>query len=187
MAAHAKTKAHGLKASSIALVCALALAGTCGLAYALFTGHDEVSNKVEIAYHDTSVVEDFQPPEKLEPGIEIPKKVQVSNDGTDACYVRVFCEFADGATKDFASLDYDSANWTRHGDWWYLNEPLGVGEVSAPLITKITVGEVGTEELSDFEVLVVQESVQAKGADGSLLPMSDAWATVNVDATAVAA
>ena len=64
---------------------------------------------------------------------------------------------------------------------------MGVGETSAPLITKITVGEVGTEELSDFEVLVVQESVQAKGTDGNLLPMEAAWATVNVDATAAAA
>lgn len=183
----AEKKNKRLAASAVALVCALGLAGVCGIGYALFAGHDVAVNKFVIAYHDTSVVEDFQPPEKLEPDIEIPKKVQVANDGTDICYVRVFCEFADAAAKDFASLDYDSANWTRHGNWWYLNEPLGVGETSAPLITKITVGEVGTEELSDFEVLVVQESVQAKGTVGNLLPMEAAWATVNVDATAAAA
>ena len=175
-----------LAASAAALVCALALAGVCGVGYALFTGHDVAVNKVDIAYHDTAVVEDFQPPEKLEPGIEIPKKVQVANNGTDACYVRVFCEFADSAAKDFASLDYDEAKWTRHGNWWYLNEPLGIGETSSPLITKITIGQVGTEELADFEVLVVQESVQAKGADGANLSLEEAWATVNVDATAPA-
>lgn len=54
------------------------------------------------------------------------------------------------------------------------------------MITKITIGQVGTEELADFEVLVVQESVQAKGTDGANLSLEAAWATVNVDATAPA-
>ena len=182
----AEKKNKRLAASAVALVCALGLAGLCGIGYALFAGHDTAVNKVDIAYHDTAVVEDFQPPEKLEPEIEIPKKVQVANNGTDVCYVRVFCEFADASAEDFASLDYDEAKWTRHGNWWYLNEPLGIGETSAPLITKITIGQVGTEELADFEVLVVQESVQAKGTDGANLSLEAAWATVNVDATAPA-
>ena len=162
----AEKKNKRLAASAVALVCALGLAGVCGIGYALFAGHDVAVNKLDIAYHDTAVVEDFQPPEKLEPGIEIPKKVQVANNGTDVCYVRVFCEFADSAAKDFASLDYDETN--------------------APLITKIAIGQVGTEELADFEVLVVQESVQAKGAIGANLSLEAAWATVNVDATAPA-
>lgn len=182
----AEKKNKRLAASAVALVCALALAGACGVGYALFTGHDVAVNKVDIAYHDTAVIEDFQPPEKLEPGIEIPKKVQVTNNGTDACYVRVFCEFADSAAKDFATLDYDETKWTRHGNWWYLNEPLGNGETSSPLITEITISQAGTEELTDFEVLVVQESVQAKGTDGANLSLEEAWATVNVDATAPA-
>lgn len=113
--------------------------------------------------------------------------MQVANNGTDVCYVRVFCEFADASAKDFASLDYDEAKWTRHGNWWYLNEPLGIDETSAPLITKITIGQVGTEEVAISQLEEGSASpVQAKGTDGANLSLEAAWATVNVDATAPA-
>lgn len=170
-----------LAAASVALTGVLALAGACNIAYALFSGHAMVSNKVDIAYEETSIKEDFQPPEKLVAGMDIPKNVKVSNDGTAECYARVFCEFTDSAATQFAALDYNEEAWERHGYWWYLKEPLGLGEQSPSLITKISIGNVGEQQLQDFEVMVVHESVQAKGPDGSILPMADAWATVNVD------
>lgn len=49
----AEKKNKRLAASAAALVCALGLAGLCGIGYALFAGHDTAVNKVDIAYHDT--------------------------------------------------------------------------------------------------------------------------------------
>lgn len=181
-----ESRKAGYAFSTAALLAIFVLAGTCGIAYALFAGHDEATNDVSIAYLETSIQEEFEPPAKLEPGIDIPKTVQVKNAGTAECYVRVLCEFADSSAEEFASMDFNTVAWTRHGYWWYANEALEPGASTSPLITKVKVGEVGASQLSDFEVIVTHESVQAKGPDGSILAAADAWATVNVDATAAA-
>lgn len=170
-----------LSAAGIALCAALALSGATGVAYALFSNEDAAVNRLSVAYHDTEIQERFEPPARLEPGTEIPKEVTVANTGTDACYVRVLCEFADSDAEAFASLDYNQAAWERHGDFWYYKQVLGGGETTEPLITRIAIADAGEQILEDIEVLVVQESVQAKGPDGSYLPRAEAWETVSVD------
>lgn len=168
----------------VAVLASLLIAGLVGI-LALLTDTDSADNTFTIAENTIEVVEEFDPPEQIEAGQTITKDVKVANVDTAQCYVRVFCDFSDSRAAGFASLDYNTEDWTEPDadGWRYYKNILYNGDKTSSLITQIQIAEgVAAEDLIDFDVLVVAESVQAKGSDGQMMDMKIAWSNFGITA-----
>lgn len=169
---------------AVAVLASLLIAGTAGV-LAFLTAKDSADNTFTIAENTIEVVETFEPPEEIEAGQTIVKDVKVANVDTAQCYVRVFCDFSDSRAAGFATLDYNTDSWTEPDadGWRYYKKILYNGDKTDSLITHIQIADgVETKDLIDFDVLVVAESVQAKGVDGNMMTMADAWSNFGITA-----
>ena len=70
------------------IACLLVVSASFGMTYAYLIANDSVSNEFTIGENKIEIEEEYDPPEKLTPGIEINKKPSVKNTGNLYCYVR---------------------------------------------------------------------------------------------------
>lgn len=194
----------------VILVCIIAAVGGAAI-YAYLADQEEVTNSMSLVENSVEIVEEFVPPKRLEPGLQgdsaIPKKVQIQNTDTAETYVRVFCDFNNKKVEDFAWLDYNTEDWVYDDTegYWYYKYPLidttdtiakltyqdfnngveGEGGITSPLITKIQTkdaDEVERDDMFDFEVIVMCESVQARsGINGELYSPKEAWKEFGIE------
>ena len=133
--------------------------------FAYLTDIDNAGNEFTIAKQTVEIVEEFDPPEKLIPGISFTKKVNVKNTGTIPCYVRVFAQINDSTIGDYVDIDYDMINWTIKDDgYYYYNKILNSNELTSPLFTTVSISnDIEQDALNDFDIIVYTESVQEEG------------------------
>ena len=132
---------------------------------AYLTDVELASNSFQNAVEKVEIVEEFNPPEELKPGISFVKKPSVKNTGTIPCYVRVFAEINDSVIGDYVDIDYDMTNWTKKDDgYYYYNKILNSNELTSPLFTTVSISnDIEQDALNDFDIIVYTESVQEEG------------------------
>lgn len=137
-----------------------------GVTAAYLTHYAAAANNFVVGSQVSAVAETWSPPGTLEKGKTYTKEVRVANNGTTDCYVRVLAELADPQTADAVSADWNQNQWTaKQADgYYYYKSVLPAGAKTEPLLTKIT----ATADISEFELIVYEETVQADGSDSPL-------------------
>ena len=142
--------------------------------YAYLSDADSATNKVTVGGSNIEIIEDFDPPLNLEPGVEFTKGISVKNNGPGDCYVRIKAVFANGDMEQYCVVDWNRTDWYYESSdgYYYYPAPLKEGEVTPSLFTKVKINDdVPVELINDFEILVYSESYQATGFD----TYTDAW------------
>ena len=179
---------------------------TVAMTLAYFTDNGEVDNTLSIGQIDTEIIEDFEAPKNLIDTEQVKKIVRIRNNGPNPAYVRVFCEFSDSRVdanfdteNGFATIDYNPTSfideegneataeglWTEPDTdgWRYYTVPLLPGDISDPVMTKVSIKEgVQESQLVDFEIIVVHESTQTSFSEGGQLvtkTYEEAWNMYN--------
>ncbi len=171
------------------------------LAYLMALSNREI-NSVTVGYDSIEVVEDFKPPEKQEVNTEYKKTVQIRNNGTVPCFVRVYVEFSSSAVRECSELSCDGGstfypadnssenafiknlpdNWVFVSDtsdklsgYFYYTKPLlttGSSVVTAPLFTHVRTTYSDAADITQYDIIVYSESVQTIAKNGSDLAAS---------------
>lgn len=162
--------------------CLLMLGISFGTTYAYLISSDSVTNEFVVGENNVQIVEDYEPPEKLEPGITFKKTPYIENTGNLPCFVRVRVDFSDSRAKEFCELlEMDEENWEYDpADGYYYYKKLLEPKKSTaddykttPLFTSVYVKkdkEDGTSyEMADmiaFDILIYAESCQHTDHEG---------------------
>ena len=160
-----------------ALICNLAAVGGV---VAYLTSADAATNTYGIGHVDSDIVEEFDPPPKLVPGVSFEKNVKVKNTGDCPSHVRVQAVFTDGDMEKLCSVDWNTKDYEYRDGYYYYKSILEVGEVTEPLFTTITLdGEATVDQLKNFDILVYVEAYQSIGAE----TYKDAWSNFRKNCT----
>jgi hypothetical protein len=141
-------------------VCALALAAglTAKPAMAYFTDYKEAGGAVQIFIEDPSAEID----EKF---MDWTKKITITNNGKEPCFVRVKAIAAEKYTLTFQ--EDKSTGWSYGSDgYYYYSEPLDASGVTGEL--DIQIGWKGEEDTEDFNVVIVQEATKKLYDEGGI-------------------
>lgn len=172
----------GRNKKNVLILCIVLTAGLCSIGgtIAYFTSYDRMENVISIGYNSTEIEEEFpQPsPVPIEESPQYHKKVWVSNTAqNDAgalaeCYVRVSLGYSHREFAEAVVLkDLDTENWVYKGDgYYYYKRPLKEGEKTTPLFTGFSIDSSkvdinSLDHITEFEIQVYEESVQAEGFD----------------------
>lgn len=180
--------------AALACICITALAGGT-LAYytAENTAHNVITTGgIDIALQEWADTDKTTPfPEDgvndVMPGTSVTKIVEVKNTGANDAYIRVkvdkSIDLAGEGTPDLSllALDMNQADWTAGEDgYYYYNEVLAPGEVTAPLFTTVSF-DTGMDNLyqnSAAEVDVAAYAVQADN-NGDTVLEAQGWPTAD--------
>ena len=133
------------------------------------------------------VEEDFEDVSGVMPGQSVSKRVRVENTGSGDAWVRIYVkpaiELKDKTPGDpsVLSIDFDTANWTQQGDYWYYNHVLTTGATTPNLFENVTfTGEDmgNVYQGSTVTVTVRAEAVQSANNTNSALT-AGGWPTAN--------
>lgn len=180
-----KKKSILLVALSVMLVAAVATAIT--LAY--FTDEKTAKNTFTVGNVSIELTEPnwaVSPEEgsKVYPGEPLPKDPQVTNNGSNPCFVRIAVDMptlpdGQGEVKFRTKYVVDAlgANWVDGKDgYYYYRKLLDVTETTTPLFDSILI-PVELENETDFDavynVIVYAEAVQAQGIFPSFSTITD--------------
>ena len=154
-----------MKRKILFLLTALLIIGSAGI-YAYYSYVAEKSNKITIGYNDVDIVEDYDPPEELIPGITFKKQVIARNTGTTESYIRVLAKVSgDPRISQYVSMDFNTEDWEDGQDGYYYFKYSEMPNLTTtPLFNQVSISnEAPAELLKDFDILVYSESVQAEG------------------------
>lgn len=164
----------------ICIVSAAAMCMSPASVFAAWSISGGTDNIVTMASYKSSIVEDYQVPEHVDPSEEVKKVVNIANKGSVDIIVRAKVEkmfgteYEDGSFTKDESLDpemieitYNSTMWTQRDDgYFYYNEILKAGETTKePLFTSYRLSEKtgNAYKGKDARVVVLMDSVQAEG------------------------
>lgn len=162
--------------AAMALVLSLIGFGTL----AFFTDSEEATNvitagNIDIDLHDLGEDELPFPANGIGgvmPGSSVTKVVNVENTGDHPAFVRVRLTQAIVAAEgveaqlnfDNITLNLDTVNWTKSGDWYYFNSILAPGEFTTDLFTAVAFG---TALGNDYMNAVITIDVEAQGVQSA--------------------
>ena len=133
---------------------------------AYLTDKEEAVNELVIGNNKIIVEETFETPEA---GKRTIKKPMAKNTGNTDCYVRGKVIESDSRMKAYLTYyngeipGFNQNGWKPDEDgWMYYQEILKVNETTLPLFTHIELAEEFPQELFDFSIEVVFESVQSE-------------------------
>ena len=139
----------------VIMLTSLLITGIC----AYFTFTDFRENTVSMGNNEISITEAFSNPDiKTGEITTITKRVEINNTGINCAGVRVRTEFSEKEILDWASADYNTADWEKNGDYWYYRKALRPGEKTEPLFNSITCSNPSAEQVKNFEIYVYAES-----------------------------
>ena len=172
------------------LICCLALAGGGTLAY--YTARATAYNVITTGELDMTLMEtkaDGSPypdePVFVMPSHSVDKVVFVKNTGGVDFYTRIGLTFiltdengkTDTLTMKDITLDFDTQNWTKQGDYYYYNRALcamgedGTIDATEPLFTTVTFeGRMSNAyQNATLEIIVDAQAVQSRNNTDSPL------------------
>jgi predicted ribosomally synthesized peptide with SipW-like signal peptide len=175
-----KEKQRDRLAVVLCIVFALAvLAASFGVTYAYLADSEGRRNSFTVGETIIEVIEDYQPPEQLAPGVSFTKKPWVENTGNLPCYVRMRADFSDSQMQKLCEpLDIDTADWAYNDadGYYYYKHLLLPGKSTSALFTTVTVKQTITEngtertleavDMQDFDILVYAEAKQHVDHEG---------------------
>lgn len=165
-------------ASFAILVCSF------GATYAYLHVKERTVNEFTVGENIIELHEDYEPPEKLEPGISFTKKPYVENTGNVPCFVRMRADFSNSKAEEFCELNINDEYWeknTTDGYYYYkyLLEPNTNKETESksetkPLFTTVKIKQVKDDgsdytvnDMVDFDILIYAESCHCKEHGGN--------------------
>ena len=133
--------------------------------YAYFTHQAALANQVTIGENTIVPEEPFDPPS---PGEKTVKEPRAVNTGKTNCYVRAKVLLSDSRVQSFLTCVNEGNTgeglWIKNKDGWlYYDRILETSKKTEPIFTHIITNEEIPEELKDFSIDVLFESVQAEG------------------------
>lgn len=151
----------------IACIC-LAL-GVPLTAYGAYVVAGDTVSYVSTVDYGSEIIEEYNPPEYVQPGEYVQKVVNVKNCGESKILVRVklIREFSRaGLNPEMILLHTDDKHWVQDGEWYYYKGILDKGESTKyPLLRGFTLSiDAGNEYKStDGSIIVVSETLQYEG------------------------
>ena len=130
---------------------------------AYFSDREEKRNRITVGDSNIEIVEEFDPPEKIEPGSHFTKKVCMKNLGKSDCFIRCRLELSSEEILPYLEFDIDKAKWSLEEDgYYYYREAVGVKKQTTNLLEEIQIKENAPSEVTEkgFSVLVYAESYQ---------------------------
>ena len=168
------------------IVCCIAILASGTVAY--FTAQETAYNVITTGALAMRLVEegaDGKPFPKegitgVLPNMDVTKKAYVENTGDVDMYVRIALDtnvesMQEGGGKlpfdDHISLDINTEDWTKQGDYYYYKKALKPGEASKPLFTTVSFdAEMGNEYMNArVRIDVDAQAVQSKNNTDSPL------------------
>lgn len=143
-------------------------------AYAYFTARDTKTNNIILGYNKIEVLEEYEPPLRIEKGKSFTKKPYVKNVGDVDCYVRFKSVVSDSRVKEGLEINYDNTDYRydENDGYWYYQKAIKPGETTPSLFTEVHIKEDAGDEIQDgFDIYVYAESVQV--VDGK--NMDEVW------------
>lgn len=145
--------------------------------YAYWQISGKTTNRISTTSYRTEIVENYQEPSAVYPGMKVDKVVNVSNTGTTDCMVRVHTDIilgtrdAEGILLQDEQLDtnvielsYNRKFWTEKDGFWYYKDVLKAGsKTREPLFESFRISEQAGNSYKgkDAEIIVTMESIQA--------------------------
>lgn len=138
--------------------------------FAFLTANDNAENKLKIAETDTAIIDDFEPPSAISPGVTFKKTVSVQNTGKTNSFIRMKIIFSDSKAEEFCALDgMDTENWEYCDDgYYYYKHIVAPSAATQPLFTDITIKTTKSDgtsytiyDMVDFDITVYAEAIQA--------------------------
>ena len=170
---------------SVLAICVAALA-TGTLAY--FTAEGKAHNVITTGGVDIEVrewanedkTEPFEDLTGVMPGTSATKIAEVANTGASEAWIRVrveknirlSAEIEAEIDPDVVTLDIDTAHWTDGKDgYYYYNDPVKPGEVTAPIFTAVTFApDMGNEyQNATATVDILAQAVQTANNGASVM------------------
>lgn len=133
---------------------------------AFLTDADSADNMFTVGGSNIEIVEEFDPPDKLEPGTAFTKDVKAKNLGPSACYVRIKAVFTDSDMGKYCTVNWNTRDFAYNSEdgYYYYKKVLDVGKHTESLFSTITLSDsIPPGEIKDFDVLVYLESYQSNG------------------------
>ena len=133
--------------------------------YGWFTDQSRQDNTLSVGMNEVEIEEEFPDPE-LKPGEKIKKEVTFTNTGRGPRSVRACCLFSSKEAEEGARLLMGSSRWELAEDgYYYYTDIVNPKERTEVLLYGLTWES--EEEITDFDLTVYTESVQAAGHENS--------------------
>lgn len=155
------------KRNFIIAVAAVLLSGFAARGvYAYYTDGDHAINEFTIGGCNVEVVENYEPPKELSPGVKFTKEISVKNLGSSSAYVRIKAVFTTSDMEQWCTLDWNTKDFIYNEDdgFWYYTKPLDEGENTTNLFTSVTLSkDIPESEIEAFDILIYTEAYQSYG------------------------
>jgi hypothetical protein len=140
--------------------------------HAYLSDHEIIQNEISLGGVNLEIMEDFQPPQSLRPGISFQKKVSVKNRGPGECFLRIRVVVSDSDMEKQLSFDYNTEDYEKKEGYYYYKKCLFPGQCASELFHKVTIPENASEEvLKNFDIFILAEGCQGKNFENYF----DAW------------
>ena len=153
------------------LSCLITLTLSFSVTYAYLIAQDRAANTFTVADTKITVEEEFEPPKKLEPGVDFTKAPTVKNMGIIPCFVRMRADFSSLDAANFSEIrGLDTTNWIYNStdDYYYYQHLLQPGDSTTALFTSIKIrNDASPAAMIDFDISVYAESVQHTDHNGA--------------------
>lgn len=153
-----------------ALSCLLVLTASFGITYAYLIATDSKENQFTVGENTIEVVEEYVPPQKLEPGLIIEKAPKVENTGNLPCFVRMRADFSDSNAKEFCKPLVIGSDWEydESDGYYYYTKVLQPGKSTQSLFETVEIKthkdsdntEYTLQDMIDFDILIYAESCE---------------------------
>lgn len=137
----------------------------CSGIYAYLSSRDIQTNYFTVGENTIETKEEFPTPDP-KPGSSVKKVVSIKNNGDVPCFVRTQILFSNGEAEGVSTLKLNTTDWTKKQEdgYYYYRKILPVGKQTPALMTAVLIADhAQLEDLTDFELYVYSESVQAEG------------------------
>lgn len=145
---------------------------------------ERADNEFSIGGSNIDIVEEFDPPKELTPGVSFTKNVSVKNEGPNSCYVRVMAVFTNGDMGNYCTVDWNKTDWVydESDGYWYYTKSVPDNGSTTSLFTTVTLSEDTPESMiQSFDMIVYAESYHASG----FASYQDAWSQYHANKPSV--
>lgn len=130
--------------------------------YAMLTDRAFADNNFTFAKDNkTTIVETFDPPKEMKPGISFTKDVKIRNVGDSSAYVRIKAVFSDSDMGKYCEINYNTTDFEYNSKdgYWYYKKALNMDETTPSLFTTVKIkDDAPKQEMKNFDILIYTES-----------------------------
>ncbi|MEE0741852.1 MAG: hypothetical protein U0M21_06195 [Emergencia sp.] len=119
-------------------------------------------NIFDIGENVSFITENFSPPEEIQAGDRVVKKVFVENENMNS-FVRMYIALSDSNFNETFAMNINTADWKQEDDgYYYYRKPVAAGGRTTPIFDTLTFNE-ALPKNSGLKIICYGETVQAEG------------------------